>query len=126
MKKPASLEPYLASKGDPAYTKPKVSHRGKSIKVLTKRKKWRIIQVVKKLKRKDDKMAKDKIKNNKKTKATGMLKSIAWLLFGAQQALCGLVLLKNFDNYFVVASALVSLFIAGGVVVYHFVGAHVK
>lgn len=102
----------------------KVSDRGKSKKDLTNLKKGSIIEPVNKAKRKDDKMATDKTNKTKKGNATRTLKSIVWLAFAVQQAFIGYVLLTNFDNYFVIVSALVSLGIAGVIVAVHFVKAH--
>lgn len=102
---------------------PSLVTRGNRIKYLTIKEKGSIIRSVNKLKRKDNKMANDKTKN-KKGNAKKMLSSIVWLTFAVQQAFIGIVLLNNFDNYFVIVGALISLGIAGVIVVSHFVRAH--
>jgi len=124
----AKAKPFLLLDSDPANfgqdfktNKPKVSHRGNPIKSLTFKKKGSIIGRVNKLKRKDDKIATDKTKKSNKSNA---LKSVAWLVFAAQQAFIGYVLLTNFNNYVVVATALLSLGIAGVIVIAHFFKAH--
>lgn len=113
-------EPYLLLENDPSYRKPRTSsNRSNTTKHLTISKRKRTLKSVIKLKRKDDKMAHDK------TKIKGnLIKSFAWLLFATQQAFIGYVLLTNFDNYFVIVSALVSLGIAGVIVAVHFFKAH--
>lgn len=94
----------------------------KSKKVLTNTKRFDILGSVNKLiHRKDDKMATDKTKMVK-SKSMGI--SIAWLGFAVQQGFVGYILLTNFSNYFVIASACISLGIAGTVVATHFVKAH--
>jgi len=110
--------PYLADLGDPGYKK---IDRGKSIKVLTKTKPWPILVPVKQAKRKDDKMATDK---KPKTNISHALKSVAWLVFAAQQAYAGYLVLAHFHGYIAVATGLVSLGIAIAVVIAHFVRAH--
>lgn len=112
--------PYLLDENDPHKI---VTDRGNTTKYLTINDKWRILALVNKLKRKDKKMAADKTKKAK-GKKLNMLKSIIWLSFAVQQAFEAYVLLRNFDNYFVAAAALISLGIAGVVVVSHFISAH--
>lgn len=121
-------EPFLLLDSDPANfgddfpPRKRVLFNSKNPrKSLTIPKMGSIIKGVNKLKRKDDKMASDKTK--KSNKANG-LKSLAWLAFAAQQAFIGYVLLSNFDNYAVVACALLSLGLAGVVVIAHFFNAH--
>ncbi len=121
-------EPFLLLDSDPANfgqdfgkrRRGKVSGRNLR-KSLTIPKKGSIIKGVNKLKRKDDKMASDKTKKSNKVNG---LKSLAWLVFAAQQAFIGYVLLSNFDNYAVIACALASLGMAGVVVIAHFFKAH--
>lgn len=48
------------------------------------------------------------------------IKATAYLVFAVHQAFIGYVLLTNFANYFVVASAVLSLALAGIVVLTHF------
>jgi len=92
---------------------------------LTNLKRFAKILSVNNLKRKGDKMATDNKQPNKKdSKGVSTVKSVAWLLLAVQQGFVGYVLLANFSNYFVVAAALLSLGIAGVVVVAHFVKAH--
>lgn len=95
--------------------------RGKSIKVLTKKKKGSIIEVVNKAKRKDDKMAHDKNKQSNKRNA---VISVAWLIEAAFRAFTGWVLLTNFDHIVTTAAAFYALGTAGVIVVTHFVRAH--
>lgn len=82
-----------------------------------------ILKLVNKLKKKGRQMAQDKTKT-KRGNATKKIISLAWLVFAVQQTFNGYVLLTNFDNYFVVASALVSLGFAGVIVTAHFFIAH--
>lgn len=56
-------QPYLLTPSDPAYRKPRINHNN-HIKYLTIINQRRIIERVKKLIRKDNKMAKDKYKLN--------------------------------------------------------------
>lgn len=103
---------------------PKDFSRGNTRKYLTKSKKRSILRPVNKLKRKDDKkMAHDKTKKSK-GKKLNMLKSIVWLAFAVQQAFIGYLVLSNFDNYFAIVTALISLGIAGAIVLAHFVRAY--
>lgn len=100
---------------------PDKRHRGKSRKVLTKGKASGIIERVKKLKRKDDKMAHDKNKNSNKF---DVVKSVAWLVEAAFRAFVGWILLTKFDNYVTTVAALYALGTAAVIVVSHFVKAH--
>lgn len=100
---------------------PPKSNRGKTRKYLTKSKKASIIKPVNKAKRKDDKMAYDKNKQNSKG---NVFKSIAWLAEAAFRTFVGWVLLSNFDHLVTTAAAFYALGTAGLIVVAHFVTAH--
>lgn len=101
----------------------KKDNSGNSRKYLTKDKKNHIMGSVIKLKRKDDKMTKEKnTKNNKRD----ILKSITWLLEATFRIFVGWLLLSNFDNIFVVIAALYALGSAGVIVIAHFVKAYTK
>lgn len=134
-----AAEPFLLLENDPTNfwgdDKPKPKREikvpvkfintSKPKKVLTNLKHFVTLRTVNKAKsRKGDKMAKDNKQTPQKSSKGGMLKSIAWLVFAAQQGFVGYVLLANFSNYFVIAGASVSLGIAGVIVVAHFVSAH--
>ena len=56
----------------------------------------------------------------KERKLNPKLIATAWLIFAVHQAFIGYVLLSNFANYFVVAAAVLSLALAGIVVLTHF------
>lgn len=99
----------------------KKSNRGKPIKSLTNIHKRNTMKPVKKLKRKDDKMANDKQKNNSKL---DVVKSVAWLLEASFRGFVGWVLLRNFDHVVTTAAAIYALGTAGAIVVTHFVKAH--
>jgi hypothetical protein len=114
------LRPITLNGASP-YAKLKKFNPSNTIKYLTLWKKRSIIKGVKKLIVKDNKMTKDK---NKKSNKKNAGKSVVWLVFAAQQAFSGYVLLSNFDSYAVIACALVSLGIAGVIVVAHFINAH--
>lgn len=101
--------------------KPKIRNRGNTRKYLTKSKPRSIIKPVKKLKRKDDKMAHDKTKKSNKRNAA---LSAAWLVEAAFRVFAGWVLLSNFDNVATTAAAFYALGTAGIIVVTHFVQAH--
>lgn len=129
------MAPFMLPENDPDYIKrrPKkqkykplnLKVKRKPNKVLTNLKRFAKILSVNNLKRKGDKMATDNKQPNKKdSKGVSTVKSVAWLLLAVQQGFVGYVLLANFSNYFVVAAALLSLGIAGVVVVAHFVKAH--
>lgn len=59
-------------------------------------------------------------KEKKERKLNPRIVATAWLIFAVHQAFVGYVLLTNFANYFVVASAVLSLALAGIVVLTHF------
>jgi hypothetical protein len=56
----------------------------------------------------------------KERKLNPRIVATAWLIFAVHQAFVGYVLLTNFANYFVVASAVLSLALAGIVILTHF------
>lgn len=56
----------------------------------------------------------------KERKLNPKLIATAWLIFAVHQAFIGYVLLSNFANYFVVVAAVLSLALAGIVVLTHF------
>lgn len=138
VKQRKAVEPFLLTESDPTnfwgddMPKPKREIKvpvkfisSKPNKVLTNLKAFVTLHSVNKAKRKGDKiMATDKQKTIKKTSKFGSMLSIAWLVFAAQQGFVGYVLLTNFSNYFVVAAGLLSLGIAGIVIVVHFAQAH--
>lgn len=117
-------QPFLLLDSDPALKASKARKsfiRGKTIKYLTILDPPAIMKRVNKLKNeRTTKMPKDKTKKSR----SSLTHSVAWLVFATQQAFVGIVLLKSFDNYFVVAGALISLAIAGSVVLVHFFKAH--
>lgn len=117
--------PYMLTPDDPAYRKPYTrktkSYSGKSTKYLTKVKPPGIIELVKKLKRKDDKMAHDK---NKKSNKSNAVISIAWLVEATFRGFVGWILLNNFDHLVTTAAGIYALGTAGVIVVMHFVRAH--
>lgn len=92
----------------------------KSKKVLTNIKESNIIEDVKKLKRKDNKMANDKNQKN----VRNVLTSIAWLVEAGIRAFTGWVLLSNFDYLVTTIAAVYLLATAGLIVITHFVKAH--
>lgn len=119
--KPHKIERIIAPFGLHETDPKKKTNRVKSIKVLTNLNKRRIIDHVKKLKRKDDKMAKDKTKKSNKV---DVAKSVAWLVEASFRAFVGWILLTNFDRYITTAAALYALGTAAVIVVAHFIKAN--
>lgn len=93
--------PFRLDEKDPFYRK-------RSTKLLTNKHKFARLELVK-LKRKDDKMASDK---NKTSKIKGIVKAIAWTVFGVHQAFVCWLVITNFNNYIAVVASLVSLGLA--------------
>lgn len=126
--------PFLLPEKDPAYIKhrkpsPKplpasLKRKSKPNKVLTNLKRFATLFTVNKLKRKGDKMATDNKQKTTNSNRSGAVKGVAWLVLAAQQAFAGYALLANFTNYLVIATAIVCLLIAGGIVVAHFFKAY--
>lgn len=102
----------------------KVKPKRKPKKVLTNLNVFAKLKPISKANRKGDKMATDNKQPKTESNRSGAIKSLAWLLLAGQQAFAGYVLLVNFSNYFVIATAGISLGLAGVIVVAHFIKAH--
>lgn len=113
-----NLRPWLLDPKDPHYRR--YINRGNKEKYLTIVKSSGILKRVKKLKRKDGKMALDKKQNNKENVA----KSAAWLIEASFRAYVGYVLLTNFDQLVAIVAGVYALFTAIIIVVSHFMRAY--
>lgn len=116
---PIKPDKYLLLPSDPKYREK--SNRGKRIKYLTISKRGSIIKRVKKLIRKDIKMASNKTNKSKKA---DVVKSVAWLVEATFRGFVGWILLSNFDHLLTTAVAFYALGTGAVIVVSHFVRAH--
>lgn len=129
---PIDIEPYELTPNDPKRRKLNVAKHTKAVvkyfnssntqKHLTKSKLWRIMERIIKLRLKDNKMPKDKNKQNKRDLAI----SGAWLVEVGMRIFTGIVLLTKFNGFVYVVAGLYLLGVAGTIVVTTFIEANRK